>query len=105
MGDFGRLADFSDPTGWNAFATEPAVSFPLAADQFLVLGDNSPRSQDSRLWRATDEEGRPEHYVKRELLIGKAVYIYWPHPLAFPGLPDTWWFPFLPNFGRMGFVR
>jgi hypothetical protein len=57
------------------------------------------------LWRAYDEEGRPEHYVRRELLIGKAVYIYWPHPLAFPGLPDTWWFPFIPNVWRMGFVR
>jgi signal peptidase I len=104
-GDFGHLTDFDDPTKWKALATEPAVSFPLAADQFLVLGDNSPRSQDSRLWRNYDEEGRPEHYVKRELLIGKAVYIYWPHPLPFPGLPDTWWFPFLPNIPRMGFVR
>jgi hypothetical protein len=105
IGEFGRPPDFSDPTQWNTLASEPAVSFPLAADQFLVLGDNSPRSQDSRLWRAYDEEGRTEHYVKRELLIGKAVYIYWPHPLPFPGLPDTWWFPFIPNFVRMGFVR
>lgn len=102
--DYWRTPDFSDPQEWSAFETEPAVSFPLAADQFLMLGDNSPRSQDSRLWEGS-ESGHREHYVKRELLIGKAVYIYWPHPLAFPGLPDTWWFPFLPNVGRMGFVR
>lgn len=56
--------------------------FPLAADEFLVLGDNSPRSLDSRLW-----EQRPSHpyAVKRSLLIGKAFLIYWPHGIPFPG--------------------
>jgi signal peptidase I len=65
-----------------------------------VLGDNSPASKDSRLW----EHGA--HYVDRDLFIGKALYIYWPHSfgevdIAGKHIP----FPFWPNFARMGFVR
>lgn len=81
------------------FINAPAESFTLSADQFLVLGDNSPRSADSRFWP------RHEYYVKRELLVGKAVYIYWPHALPIPGLPDRPWFQLIPNVARMGFVR
>lgn len=47
-----------------------------AEDEFLMLGDNSPRSNDSRLWNLT-------HAVPRRLLIGKAFYIYWPHGVPF----------------------
>jgi len=76
------------------------VWFPLDKDQFLVLGDNSPESMDSRLW-----EGRNfEYYVKRELLIGRALFIYWPRSLdRIPGtnIPIR----FFPNFWRMRYVR
>ena len=41
-------------------------------DKFFVLGDNSAKSKDGRLWG-------PEYWVSRELLIGKALFIYWPH--------------------------
>lgn len=94
----------TDPESWERFDFDRslAVDFRLEADQFLVLGDNSPQSQDSRLWPGIDEEGNPEYYVRRDLLIGKAVFIYWPHGVrVFPSL----WFPFYPNFGRMGLVR
>lgn len=80
-----------------------AVYFPLAADRFLVLGDNSPRSADSRLWDGRGDDGGPEYYVKRDLLVGKALFIYWPHALPMPGFPNS--FPFIPNVARMGFVR
>ena len=76
------------------------AEFPLAEGQFLVLGDNSAESKDSRLWEA---EGI-KHYVSRELLIGKALVIYWPHSLdRIPGtnIPIR----FFPNFWRMWFVR
>ena len=77
-----------------------AVEFPLAEDQFLMLGDNSAKSKDSRLW----EQHGFESYVRRELLIGKAFYIYWPH--SWNKLPGTKIpFPLFPNFPRMGFVR
>ncbi|HJT32150.1 MAG TPA: signal peptidase I, partial [Pirellulales bacterium] len=102
--DYSIPPSLADPESWEHFDfdTAPAVDFRLEADQFLVLGDNSPASQDSRLWRGVDDEGNPEYYVRRDLLIGKAVFIYWPHGVrVFPSL----WFPFYPNFGRMGLVR
>ena len=54
----------------------------LADDEFLVLGDNSPRSKDSRLWGNTRRAER-RHAVPRDALIGKAFYIYWPHGVPF----------------------
>lgn len=79
------------------------VVFEMGDDQFFVLGDNSPQSKDSRLWTDPREHhtttGREfPHYVDRDLLIGKALFIYWPHARS-----DI--FPFCPNIPRMGFVR
>ena len=93
-----RVARFlSSPEEWDAFEFRRGVEFQLDADQFLVLGDNSAESKDSRLWGE-------EYYVKRELLIGKAFFIYWPH--SFNRIPGTQVpMPFFPNFPRMGFVR
>lgn len=62
----------------------PAPRYPFqlrdldddAHDEFLVLGDNSPRSNDSRLWSQSP-------FVERRLLIGKAFWIYWPHGIPF----------------------
>jgi signal peptidase I len=90
----------SDPSQWSLFDPNNlrSVEFNLEQDQFFVLGDNSPFSKDARLW------GEAEPYVKRELLIGKALYIYWPH--SFDRVPGTKVpLPFFPNFGAMGFVR
>jgi len=75
-----------------------SADFPLKADQFFVLGDNSARSKDGRLW------GSDNYWVPRELLIGKALFIYWPHSwnkIPYVNIP----FPLFPNFARMGFVR
>ncbi len=59
--------------------------------QYFALGDNSPLSADGRLWRNM-------HFVDRRLLIGKALFIYWPHSFDSP-------VPYFPNFSRMRFVR
>jgi signal peptidase I len=83
---------------------EDRLEFGLEADQFFVLGDNSAASKDSRLWL----EG---HHVDRDLLIGKAVAIFWPH-----AVPASWSVPVnirgtelrlpsWPNFARMRFIR
>ena len=45
-----------------------------------MLGDNSAQSSDGRLWVG-------EWWVERELLIGKALFIYWPHGWEMPYLP------------------
>lgn len=58
-------------------------------DQFLPLGDNSPASSDARYWST--------HHVDRRLLVGRAIFIYWPHSWNMP--------PFLPNFRKMQPIR
>ncbi|MEX1223997.1 MAG: signal peptidase I [Pirellulales bacterium] len=97
---YGRMDDFfSNPAAWpSAFSDMKRARFVLEAfpdapekDQFFAAGDNSPASYDSRLWPAAN-------YFERDLLIGKAVFIYWPHSLNKP-------VPFFPNFKRMQFVR
>ncbi len=93
----------TDPSIWPR-AFDPRnieeASFLLEADQFLALGDNSARSKDGRLW---EKEGF-DPFVSRDLLIGKALYIYWPH--SWDRLPGTSIpFPLFPNFPRMGLVR
>ena len=75
------------------------VEFPLEADQFFVMGDNSAMSKDARLWS-------PDYWwVPRKLLIGKALFIYWPHSWDrlpyFNSIPC----PYFPNFSRMRLVR
>lgn len=95
---------FSDPRHWGEFEHLIGVAYVLGDDEYLMLGDNSPQSKDSRLWMHRGADGRQEYYVKRDLMIGKALLIYWPHSLDH--LPKTdIWFPLFPNFGRMGFVR
>lgn len=49
----------------------------IEADHYLALGDNSPRSSDSRMW------GADKQTVPREYLVGKAFFIYWPHGVPF----------------------
>ncbi|MEI6239274.1 MAG: signal peptidase I [Planctomycetia bacterium] len=80
------------------------LEFPLEAGQFFVLGDNSAASKDSRMWLTG-------HHVDRELLIGKAIVIFWPHavpanwsvPVKIGGMELR--LPSWPNFARMGYVR
>lgn len=80
------------------FTEASYVAFNMAEEQFFVLGDNSPRSLDGRLW------DHRESFVKRELLIGKALFVYWPHALdKIPGTNIP--FPFFPNVGRMRMIR
>ncbi len=84
--------------------------FPLEKDQFFVLGDNSAESLDARYW--TDGQfGPPLRYVDRDLMIGKALLIYWPHGwFQVPGTGVPCYIPVMnapmyPNFERMGYVR
>jgi signal peptidase I len=67
------------------------VQFELKEDQFLPMGDNSPQSSEGRFWP-------DHHYVERDLLIGKALLIYWPHTWNRP-------VPFTPNIMKMGRIR
>jgi signal peptidase I len=56
-----------------------------------MMGDNSPRSKDSRLW-SNVRDAKHRHAVPRTALVGKAFFIYWPHGVPFlndgKGYPD-----------------
>ena len=88
----------------SSWATE-GQPFKLGKGEFFVLGDNSPNSQDSRLW---NEQGRGNNnlfyrkgVVPREYLIGKPLFVYWPggfKPFAKSPLS------IIPNVGRMRFI-
>jgi signal peptidase I len=47
--------------------------FALREGEYFVMGDNSPRSFDSRMW---SQIARP--VVPAENLVGKAFFVYWP---------------------------
>jgi signal peptidase I len=92
--------EWSTPRGLKVFAdkkgsTEPMFKLQRGTnadkDQFLPMGDNSPMSSDGRIWDGP-------HYVERDMLIGRAVFVYWPHMLNKP-------IPFFPNFKDMRFIR
>lgn len=82
----------------------------MGEDEYFMLGDNSPGSQDSRLWGGMSDDffaeydlpSREQWVVERDLLIGKALFVYWPHPWETPisfRIPGTSIeFPFYPNF-------
>ena len=96
-----------DPALWPRFVERQMVEFPLGKDQFFVMGDNSPESSDARLWlsQARPSSGRPGGaYLERQLLIGKALCVYWPHSWDHvPGTPVP--FPLFPNVEDMRLVR
>jgi signal peptidase I len=81
-------------------------AFPLEEDEFFVLGDNSPNSEDGRWWRAKGKgnNGRfyPEGIVPRDYLVGKALFVYWPSGFR-PFAKSR--FAIIPNVGRMRFIH
>jgi signal peptidase I len=71
----------------------------LQNDQFFMCGDNSPESSDGRYWRN-------QNFVDRRLLIGKALFVYWPHSFNYLEISDKKIpFPYWPNFSAMRFVH
>ena len=90
---------FSPSEHRDVFSKRQGKTFDsLSDDQFFPMGDNSPMSQDARLWAGNN-------WVERDMLIGKAVFIYWPHPyhIKIPFTNRT--FPVFPDFTRMKLIR
>jgi len=91
-------------TGEPGWATQ-GNPFTLAEDEFFVLGDNSPNSEDGRLW---DERGKAnwgrsyrKGIVPRDYLVGKAMFVYWPSGFR-PFARSR--FAIVPNVGQMRFI-
>lgn len=61
--------------------------YKLASDEYLMFGDNSSMSKDSRLFdyysRPMNEIYSHRYAVREQDLIGKALYIFWPHGVPF----------------------
>ena len=98
------LKVFASPESWSSTPLferrRPYAEFVMEDGQFFPLGDNSPQSKDARLWSPGGPQGwgNPPPHVRRDLLTGKALLVYWPHPWNAP-------IPFFPNFERMGLIR
>ncbi len=132
--DFGNLWDerdprnaielfdnLADPSRFAFLQQLQPKDYPIGPDRFLMLGDNSPMSRDSRGWRnddrydpeavperGWDRTGRESWEVPRSLLTGKAFFVYWPHgkPI-WPAIRISRDFrvPFVPYLGRMKWIR
>jgi hypothetical protein len=95
---------YYQPTRRPARGVYPDTTMRLSGSQFFVLGDNSPASKDSRLWDHVDpwvaeELDETMGVVPRDLMMGKAFFVYFPAPLAGPrGAP-------VPDIGRMRLIR
>jgi signal peptidase I len=89
------------------FATDPLDPAKLGPNQFLMLGDNSGASRDSRYWGrphplAVDATGDDAPFiVHRDLLVGKAWCVYFPAPNRIEGTG----YSVVPDIGRMRFIR
>jgi hypothetical protein len=92
--------------GWAA-ATNPIL---LGPGEYFMLGDNSPGSNDSRLWFAAGPHlnDRGEAFqlgtVPRDQLIGRAFFVYWPSGNR-PDIPWLERWGFIPDVGRMRWIR
>ena len=60
----------------------------LGPDEYLMLGDNSPSSLDSRLWPNT-RGAEHRHAVPGDALVGTAFAIYWPHGVPIGNYDET----------------
>jgi signal peptidase I len=115
-----RVLDaLADPSRFPELVNLPVRDFPIRPGHYMMLGDNSPRSKDSRGWSTIDqlrehpESGwdpnpRETWEVPEALLIGKAFFIYWPHAKPFwPNLrvTDNLRVPFRPQVERMTLIR
>lgn len=84
--------------------SERRRSFVLGKDEFFVLGDNSAASRDARAWSRVDAwvgraSGAGPGIVTRELLMGRAFFVYFPAPFRDVGRLAV------PDVGRARFIR
>ncbi len=103
----------SDPARFGPLLAkeDQGKTYPIRPGNFMMMGDNSPRSSDSRAWDHGDRDWDPDRErweVPRNLLIGRAFFVYWPHGVPiWPKIQITPDFrvPFRPYVERMKPIR
>ncbi|MEX0885926.1 MAG: S26 family signal peptidase [Phycisphaeraceae bacterium] len=88
----------------------PAQPVTIRADEFFMVGDNGPWSDDGRYWTTVDAGVEARHFtdrlaagmnaaglVPRELMMGRAFFVYYPAPLSW----QTTGRRLIPHFGAM----
>ena len=90
--------------GSPGLGTHPDKLVELKADQFFVLGDNSASSKDGRLWNiidpwVADQIDPTIGVVPRDLVLGKAFFVYFPSPFSAFGVVPV------PDIGRVRPIR
>ncbi len=75
---------WSDPDAWEPLRHLPAKTMYVQPGHYLCMGDNSPKSADSRSWGTVPER----------LLLGRALMVYYP-----------FYIPYLNPENRVGLIR
>jgi signal peptidase I len=63
-----EVSDWSDPDQWRPLHDIPPATYYVRPGHYFCLGDNSPKSSDSRAWGLVPER----------LMLGRALVIYFP---------------------------
>jgi signal peptidase I len=110
----------SDSSMFAALGNRASHDYPIRPGHYMMLGDNSPWSRDSRAWgtsdqmnsefpgRGWDDSGRLSWEVPESLVIGKAFCVYWPSPTPiWPGLSlgQDLRVPVRPTLERLRWIR
>jgi len=90
----------------------PSKPILLRQGEYFALGDNSPQSQDSRLWTQIGPHlrDRGERFqlatIPEDQLVGRAFFVYWPSGRRLGDwLPGLGKIGIIPNVGRMRWIR
>jgi signal peptidase I len=109
----------ADPDRYAATVKPAATEYEIRPGHFMMLGDNSAWSNDSRAWGRIDQvdpsrpgdgwtsTARSSWEVPENLLIGKVFAVYWPHLRPFGPdlrLSKNVQLPARPYFERMRFT-
>ena len=97
-----KLADYQNWEHTSFFSQRieqviPGPGLSLGSEDYLPLGDNSPESSDGRMWPFSDTG--QQHTVHRRLLIGQAMFVYWPHSWRWGRAPVV------PNISQMRMIK
>lgn len=74
-----HVSSWNDPSEWKNLRNLPGLTMYVEPGHYLCMGDNSPASSDSRSWGPrSDPHDQRGGLVPKELMLGRALLVYWP---------------------------